>query len=263
MYKKGPLGCNFLVIAILLSVMFTLPLVVVYSLNPKNAMLLSLLEKTGLQKLLAINNKGGEKAVEYIQIEFNSGYGLPKNTIEAINQRIAKNKEMSPSEIDQKEKSLKIELSRKYRDTKNELAKGISGRESEALAKFEQGNYSLAKELFAEELTQKRKPDLAAYHLGNIKSLELDFLRAAFYYNQAVIRFPGNINYLRAAGDAWKELGKLDDARDYYHRAFTTCRLKLGEQHQDTIEIRNLMEEVKAKRPPSEADIYNKLANTP
>ncbi len=129
---------------------------------------------------------------------------------------------------------LNKKLCRLYEGTKAEL-ESLKDKEvgaADALKKYEQGDFKDAEKLFAQELSQgKERAASAAYYLGNIKSLKLDFEKAAEFYTKATQLSPNNTNYLNEAGLILSELGKYLNAIEYHQRALSIDQRVYGERH--------------------------------
>jgi hypothetical protein len=138
------------------------------------------------------------------------------------------------------------DLRQKLQETEKELQKKGA---SEALEQFKQGNYEEAEKLFQKELQGKKAESArAAYYLGNIRFVALDFKTAANYYSEATQLDPNNGEYLNVAGIILYTLGKYTEAEPLYKRLLEIREKALGKDHPDVATVLENM-----------ADLYKKM----
>ena len=78
-----------------------------------------------------------------------------------------------------------------------------------------------------------------AYSLGHIAELQLDYVKAQRYFEQAAALVPGNSTYLNRAGTINHTLGAYDSAIRYYERALASDLKTVGEAHPQVAIYRN------------------------
>ena len=137
---------------------------------------------------------------------------------------------------------VKEEYEKKLASMRETIAglKGVDKKsKDEALAAFQKGNFSLAKELLLKirEKEKKRQQELnkeaavTAYRLGDIAYLELDFKGALDYYLEAERLDPGNTLYTNEVGKAYYALGKYTKAKESFEKSLEIDLKAYGERH--------------------------------
>lgn len=112
----------------------------------------------------------------------------------------------------------------------------------ETLTDFAEGKYEGATATFTYQLENKpKKAAKAAYYLGNLNFLELDFEQALKYYRQAVELEPDNPFYLNEAGSVTYNLGKYEEAIKFFEMSVPLQQKKYGKQHPHIAAIFNNM----------------------
>mgnify|MGYP003565959231 CR=1 FL=1 len=86
---------------------------------------------------------------------------------------------------------------------------------------------------------EKKSAASDAFDLAGIKSLKLDYQGALKYYNKAVELDPKNSLYLNDLGIILNILGEYQKAIDYYEKAESILKIKLGEDHPYTERVRD------------------------
>jgi len=158
-----------------------------------------------------------------------------KRTLIRIQESLnAKNIEADPqlvSKLKDKIQELEKELEMLTRTTKDKRAE-------EALVASKAGHYEKARELFEslrkEEKEKEREHARTAYNLGNVYFVELDFPKALEAYLDAVRLAPDNSTYLNDAGMSFHALAQYDKAIEYYEKALSVFRVRLGNDHPHT-----------------------------
>ena len=70
-----------------------------------------------------------------------------------------------------------------------------------------------------------------AYSLGHLAELQLDYVKAQRYFEQAAVLVPENSTYLNRAGLINDTLGAYDSAIRYYEQALASDLKTVGEDH--------------------------------
>ncbi len=150
-------------------------------------------------------------------------------------QLYAKNIEANPqlvSELKDKIQRLEKELEERARTTKDK-------RTEEALAAFKSGNYEKAKKLYEAlikgEMIKEAEHAKAAYNLGNVCFVELNFQKALDAYLDAVRLSPDNSIYLNEVGKAYYSLAQYDKAIEFYELVLESNLTTFGEDHPNVV----------------------------
>ena len=78
-----------------------------------------------------------------------------------------------------------------------------------------------------------------AYSLGYIAELQLDYVKAQRYFEQAAVLVPENSTYLNRAGTINHTLGAYDSAVEYFEQALASDLKTVGEDHHAVARDRN------------------------
>lgn len=135
----------------------------------------------------------------------------------------------------------------KYNELKTQLATRTDELAAKAKKLFAKGDLKGAKELLKQSLVQnlerKVESDKAAardaYDLGLIEELQLDYVSARDYYEQAVSITPNNTTYLNQAGLINQELADFKKAIGYFKQALASDLKTYGEDHSEVATRRN------------------------
>ncbi len=142
---------------------------------------------------------------------------------------------------------LVAEYEEKIDELKKELEEKAKNKDDtrsvEALAAFEKGDLSKARELFkalVKEIEAQKGEQAKTYHnLGNVYFAEVDFQKALTAYMEAVKLDPENTLYLNDAGFLLDTLGRYDEAIDFFEKALNSDLKTLGEDHPQVAIYRN------------------------
>ena len=198
----------------------------------------------------AIKEVGGDVNVNYGTINYNY-HGADPKVIARLEEALNKKEiELTQSRqtAAQRQKTIDQWIER-YEDLEQQLAQrpkdDVLAREAKVAlseGKLEDAEALLQRSLKSHLENLKKFQTQAAqdaYSLGYIAELQLDYVKAQRYFEQAAVLVPENSTYLNRAGLINGTLGAYDSAIRYYEQALASDLKTYGEDHPAVARDRN------------------------
>ena len=196
----------------------------------------------------AIHDVNGGVKVNHVT---NNYHGIPPQVVARLEEALNKKEiELTQSRqtAAQREKTIDQWIER-YRDLEQQLAQRPKddALAREAKVALDEGKLEDAEALLRRSLeshlknleTFSGKAGQDAYSLGHLAELQLDYVKAQRYFEQAVTLVPENSTYLNRAGLINHTLGAYDSAIRYYEQALASDLKTYGEDHPSVARDRN------------------------
>ena len=172
-------------------------------------------------------------------------YGYPGPQVIARLEKLLDEKDI---ELAERQKTIDQWIER-HRDLEQQLAQRPKDDTlaREAKVALDEGKFEEAEALLRRSLeshlknleTFSGKAGQDAYSLGHLAELQLDYVKAQRYFEQAAVLVPENSTYLNRAGTINHTLGAYDSAVEYFEQALASDLKTVGEDHPNVAIDRN------------------------
>ncbi len=188
-------------------------------------------EKTNKDRPGSINIDADNSQVSTGDGSPNIQINIENNIPEEVYKRLLKTLKEKDVDIAERDKIIQKSIA-KYNELKSEDNLDAQAKEKLLAGDYE-GAEKLLRKSFEKNLESVKSAAIAAYRLGSVKELQIEYAKAREYYEKAVQLEPENSKYLNALGLILYDIGEYNKAIEFYNKDLKISIAKLGKDHPD------------------------------